>query len=71
MAENKTPESVLKAQKKYRAKVLQDDEKRLRSNYLASRRATNSFIKNKATEEDLEMIINLVEERKKALDKAI
>lgn len=37
------------------------------ANYLRSRSAARSFIRNKATEEDLKELLNLIDERKKSL----
>lgn len=64
---NKTSESQLKASKEYRKRVNQDPKKKERNNYLASRRSANSFIRNKATQEDLDELKKLINDREQQL----
>ena len=45
------------------------DANRERRNYLSGRGAARSFIRNKATLEDLEELVRLIEERKENLTK--
>lgn len=51
-----------------RAKKNWDDKNREHSSYLKSRSSAKSFIRNKATLEDLEEIEKLITERRKSLD---
>ncbi|WP_430596322.1 hypothetical protein [Enterococcus sp. DIV2163] len=67
MTENKTPASQIKASKQYRKRVNEDEEKKAHRNYMTSRRAARSFINSKATIEDLDELLQLIEERKKDL----
>jgi len=50
-----------------RAKKNWDDKNREHSSYLKSRSSAKSFIRNKATSEDLEEIEKLITERKEHL----
>lgn len=59
--EGKLTEAQIRAQKKW------DEKNREHSSYLKSRSSARSFIKNKATEEDLKEIENLINERKQQL----
>lgn len=54
-------ESQKRAQKKY------DEKNRKKRTYLSQRSTSRSFIRNKATLEDLEELAELIEERKKSL----
>lgn len=67
MEQNKTPLSQLKANREYRKRINEDEEKKAHRNYLSSRRSARSFINNKATLEDLEDLEQLIEQRKKDL----
>jgi len=67
MADYKTPASQIKASKQYRKRVNDDEEKKAHRNYMTSRRAARSFINSKATVEDLDELLQLIEERKKSL----
>lgn len=58
--DNKTPESQLRASRNYRKRVNEDEEKKAHRNYLAAKRAAKSFIKTKATVEDLEELKKLI-----------
>ena len=53
----KTSESQIKANKKW------NEAKRERANYMRGKSSAKSFIRNKATLEDLEKIENLIIER--------
>lgn len=57
----KTRESQIKANKKWQ------ENNREHSNYLRSRSSARSFIKNKATLEDLEELEKLILERRNSL----
>ena len=67
MNEFKTSEAQLRANREYRKRVNEDEEKKTRRNYLSAKRAARSFINNKATEDDLKELEQLIEKRKKAL----
>lgn len=67
MGELKTSEAQLRANREYRKRVNEDEEKKARRNYLSGKRAARSFINNKATEDDLNELEQLIQERKKAL----
>lgn len=67
MSELKTSEAQLRANREYRKRVNEDEEKKARRNYLSGKRAARSFINNKATEDDLKELEQLIEKRKKAL----
>ena len=55
--EERTKKSQLKANKKW------SDENKAHANYLKNRSATKSFIRNKATQEDLIELKKLIEEK--------
>ncbi|MDR3595078.1 hypothetical protein [Clostridium sp.] len=59
--EKKTSEAQTKANKKW------SENNKEYSSYLKSRSSAKSFIRNKATLEDLEELENLIAERKKEL----
>lgn len=67
MVDNKTGEAQLKANREYRKRINDDDEKKARRNYMTGRRNARSFINSKATLEDLEDLEQLISERKKEL----
>lgn len=58
---SKVSDSQRKAQKKY------DEKNREKRTYLSQRSTSRSFIRNKATMEDLEELEELITARKKAL----
>ncbi|KLO64304.1 hypothetical protein AA986_11455 [Enterococcus cecorum] len=64
---NKTSESQLKANKKYREKIQADDEARKERNRKNQFRTAKSYIRLHSTLEDLEELEKLILERKKAL----
>lgn len=70
MTENKTPASQIKASKQYRKRVNEDEDKKAHRNYMTSRRVARSFINSKATIEDLDELLQLIEERKKDLSQS-
>lgn len=59
--EKKTSESQTKANKKW------SENNKEYSSYLKSRSSAKSFIRNKATEDDLKELESLIAERRKAL----
>ena len=59
--EKKTNESQLKAIKKW------NEANREKANYTRGKSAAKSFIKNKATLEDLEMLEEVIHERRQSL----
>ena len=59
--EKKTSESQLKAIKKW------NEANREKANYTRGKSAAKSFIKNKATVEDLEMLEEVIHERRQSL----
>lgn len=59
--EKKTSEAQTKANKNW------SEKNKEYSSYLKSRSSARSFIRNKATEEDLKELEQLIEERKKQL----
>ncbi|EOS7999123.1 hypothetical protein DW624_RS00840 [Enterococcus hirae] len=65
MTENKTPASQIKASKRYRERVNEDEEKKAHRNYMSARRTARSFINSKATLKDLEELEHLIVERKR------
>lgn len=67
MNANKTSESQLKANKKYREKIQTDDEARKERNRKNQFRTAKSYIRLHSTLEDLEELEKLILERKKAL----
>ncbi|MGI6154447.1 MAG: hypothetical protein ACOYEB_00665 [Enterococcus lemanii] len=67
MTENKTSEAQLKANREYRKRVNEDEDKKAHRNYMTAKRAARSFINTKATLEDIEEIEQLLAERKKVL----
>lgn len=67
MTENKTSASQLRANREYRKRINDDEEKKKHRNYMTSKRAAKSFINSKATLGDIEELEKLIEERKKAL----
>lgn len=67
MSEHKTSEAQLRANREYRKRVNEDEKKKARRNYLSGKRAARSFINNKATEDDLKELEQLIAERKKSL----
>lgn len=58
---NKTSEAQIKANKKW------NEANRERANYMRSKSSAKSFIRNKATLEDLEELEKLIDERRKEL----
>ncbi|MGM0175668.1 hypothetical protein [Enterococcus sp. DIV0800] len=64
----KTSEHRLEQYKNYRQRVSEDPEKKEHRNYMSSRRNARSFIRTKATSEDLKELLKLIEERKKVLN---
>lgn len=69
MREYKTSEAQRRASKKYQEKANKDPEKRVRRTYLASRRTAKSFIRTKATREDLAELEKMIAERYDLLTK--
>lgn len=69
MTENKTSEAQRRANREYRKRVNEDEEKKKHRNYMTSKRTAKSFINSKATLKDIEELEQLIEERKKALSK--
>ena len=67
MSANKTSESQLKANKKYREKIQADDDARKERNRKNQFRTAKSYIRLHSTLEDLEELEKLILERKKAL----
>ena len=61
MAEKRISEARERANKKW------NENNKEHMNYLRSRSSARSFIRNKATLEDLEELENLIEERRKQL----
>ena len=69
MNTNKTSESQLKANRKYREKIQADDDARKERNRKNQFRTAKSYIRLHSTSEDLEELEKIIVERKKALDK--
>ncbi|MBV7391033.1 hypothetical protein [Enterococcus alishanensis] len=69
MREYKTSEAQRRASKKYQEKANKDPEKRVHRTYLASRRTAKSFIRTKATREDLTELEKMIAERYELLNK--
>jgi len=67
MTDNKTSEAQLRANREYRKRINDDEEKKKHRNYMTSKRTAKSFINSKATLEDIEELEQLIEVRKKAL----
>ena len=59
---------MAKTEAQKRASKKWEEKNREYSNYLTQRRAARSFIRNKATKEDLEELEKLIEEREKRVD---
>ena len=59
---------MAKTEAQKRASKKWEEKNREYSNYLTQRRAARSFIRNKATKEDLEELKKLIEEREKRVD---
>lgn len=59
--ENKLSDAQKRAQKKY------DEENKEKRNYLKSRSAARSFIRNKAKKEDLDELKEIIEEKYKSM----
>ena len=58
---------MAKTEAQKRASKKWEEKNREYSNYLTQRRAARSFIRNKATKEDLEELKKLIEERSEEL----
>ena len=69
MKTNKTSESQLKANRKYREKIQADDDARKERNRKNQFRTAKSYIRLHSTSEDLEELESLITARKKALAK--
>lgn len=62
MSENKTPESQLRASENWNKKNKE------RKQYINRRSVAKRFIENDATLEDLDMLLDVIEQKKKALE---
>ncbi|MBC1474892.1 hypothetical protein HB852_09710 [Listeria grandensis] len=62
MSENKTPESQLRASENWNKKNKE------RKQYINRRSVAKRFIENDATMEDLDMLLDVIEQKKKALE---
>lgn len=67
MKKEKTAPSQLKANREYRKRISQDEEKRLHRNYMTLKRAARSFIHTQSTLEDLNELEQLITQRRKEL----
>lgn len=62
MSENKTPESQLRASENW------NNKNKERKQYINRRSVAKRFIENDANLEDLDMLLNIIEQKKKALE---
>lgn len=65
--DNTRSAAQIKADKKYREKIKNDEELRLRKNYLNLKSNAKNFVLNKASVEDLLMLQEIVNDRLKEM----